>query len=564
MIKTLHIKNAALIKDAVIEFSGGLNVLSGETGAGKTMVIGAINFALGSKADKSLIRYGEKAMEVEAVFSVDEDSVDLKSELTDIGVDFDDEVIVRRRVFDDGRGDIRINGVQVTLQTLKRVTENLVDVYGQSEHYYLLKEANQLKVLDAFAGEPLNEVKRELKPLIDAVKSARVALNDLGGDEKSRAVRADILKYQINEIEKAELIVGEEDELIEKKKFFDNIEKIGEAFGYLKEAFGGDGGATDIINSAINKISDVIEINADYSLIYDRLYSLKAEAEDIENEAANIVDSLDFDEAEYRRVDERIDLIKSLKRKYGGTVSDVLSFLTDAKSEFEKLENFEAQSENLEKIINENLHKIKLLYKSASDIRRGFAEKFSEGIESELKLLGMKSAKFKAEITEGDIDALSANGADKVEFSFSANAGEPLKSMSKIISGGELSRFMLAMKLVYSGEQIKTYVFDEIDAGISGRASELVSEKFATLSLKKQIITISHLPLMVSFADKSFLIEKKEVGGETETNILPLDENGVINEIIRITDGGSASETARKHAEEILNSAKTKKRALKS
>ena len=564
MIKTLHIKNAALIKDAVIEFSGGLNVLSGETGAGKTMVIGAINFALGSKADKSLIRYGEKAMEVEAVFSVDEDSVDLKSELTDIGVDFDDEVIVRRRVFDDGRGDIRINGVQVTLQTLKRVTENLVDVYGQSEHYYLLKEANQLKVLDAFAGEPLNEVKRELKPLIDAVKSARVALNDLGGDEKSRAVRADILKYQINEIEKAELIVGEEDELIEKKKFFDNIEKIGEAFGYLKEAFGGDGGATDIINSVINKISDVIEINADYSLIYDRLYSLKAEAEDIENEAANIVDSLDFDEAEYRRVDERIDLIKSLKRKYGGTVSDVLSFLTDAKSEFEKLENFEAQSENLEKIINENLHKIKLLYKSASDIRRGFAEKFSEGIESELKLLGMKSAKFKAEITEGDIDALSANGADKVEFSFSANAGEPLKSMSKIISGGELSRFMLAMKLVYSGEQIKTYVFDEIDAGISGRASELVSEKFATLSLKKQIITISHLPLMVSFADKSFLIEKKEVGGETETNILPLDENGVINEIIRITDGGSASETARKHAEEILNSAKTKKRALKS
>lgn len=564
MIKTLHIKNAALIKDAVIEFSGGLNVLSGETGAGKTMVIGAINFALGSKADKSLIRYGEKVMEVEAVFSVDEDSVDLKSELTDIGVDFDDEVIVRRRVFDDGRGDIRINGVQVTLQTLKRVTENLVDVYGQSEHYYLLKEANQLKVLDAFAGEPLNEVKRELKPLIDAVKSARVALNDLGGDEKSRAVRADILKYQINEIEKAELIEGEEDELIEKKKFFDNVEKIGEAFGYLKEAFGGDGGATDIINSAINKISDVTEINADYSRIYDRLYSLKAEAEDIENEAANIVDSLDFDEAEYRRVDERIDLIKSLKRKYGGTLSEVLSFLTDAKSEFEKLENFDAQSENLEKIINENLRKIKLLYKSATDIRRGFAEKFSEGIESELKLLGMKSAKFKAEITEGDIDALSINGADKVEFSFSANAGEPLKSMSKIISGGELSRFMLAMKLVYSGEQIKTYVFDEIDAGISGRASELVSEKFATLSLKKQIITISHLPLMVSFADKSFLIEKKEFGGETETNILPLDENGVINEIIRITDGGSASETARKHAEEILNSAKTKKRALKS
>lgn len=564
MIKTLRIKNAALIKDAIIEFSSGLNVLSGETGAGKTMVIGAVNFALGSKADKSLIRYGEKVMEVEAAFSIDEDSLDLKSELTDIGVDFDDEVIVRRRVFDDGRGDIRINGVQVTLQTLKKVTENLVDVYGQSEHYYLLKEANQLKVLDAFAGEPLLAVKSELKPLIEEVKGARASLNDLGGDEKSRAMRTDILKYQINEIEKAELYDSEEEELIEKKKLFDNVEKIGEAFGYLKEAFGGDGGATDIINFTINKISDITDLNADYSSVYDRLYSLKSEAEDIESEAANIVDSLDFDESEYRRVDERLDLIKSLKRKYGGTVSEVLSYLSDAKAELEKLENFEAQSKNLEKIINGDLTKIKTLYKKATEIRRIYSDKFSHGIESELKLLGMKSARFNVDVAEGDYDALSLNGVDKVEFSFSANAGEPLKTMSKIISGGELSRFMLAMKLVYSGEQIKTYVFDEIDAGISGHASELVSEKFAQLSIKKQIITISHLPVMVSFADKSFLIEKREENGETETKILPLDENGVIGEIIRITDGGSASETARKHAEEILNSAKAKKRALKS
>ena len=545
MIKSLHIKNAALIKDAVIEFCGGLNVLSGETGAGKTMLIGAINFALGSKADKSLIRFGEKVMEAEAMFSIDEDSFDLKAELNDIGVDYDDELIVRRRIFEDGRGDIRINGVQVTLQTLKKVTENLVDVYGQSEHYYLLKDANQLKVLDAFAGAPLADIKCSLKPVIEEVKSARLKLSGMGGDEKSRAMRADILKYQINEIEKAEL-------------------KIGEAFGFLKEAFGGDGGAVDIIGSAINKISDITDLGAEYASVYDRLYSLKAEADDIGSEAANIVDSLDFDSQEYARIDERLDLIKSLKRKYGGDIEEVLNFLRDAESELDNLENYEIESQKLEKVIESDLTKIKEFYKKATELRKVAASEFSDKIEAELKLLGMKSAKFNISVTAGSLDVLSENGADKVEFSFSANAGEPLKPMSKIISGGELSRFMLAMKLVYSGEQIKTYLFDEIDAGISGRASELVSEKFAEISLKKQVITISHLPIMVSFADRSFLIEKSELNGVTETKVTPLDDSGVINEIIRITDGGSASETARKHAEEILNSAKTKKAALKT
>ena len=564
MIKSLHIKNAALIKDAVIEFCGGLNVLSGETGAGKTMLIGAINFALGSKADKSLIRFGEKVMEAEAVFSIDEDSFDLKAELNDIGVDYDDELIVRRRIFEDGRGDIRINGVQVTLQTLKKVTENLVDVYGQSEHYYLLKDANQLKVLDAFAGAPLADIKCSLKPVIEEVKTARLKLSGMGGDEKSRAMRADILKYQINEIEKAELKIGEEEELAEKKKIFDNVEKIGEAFGFLKEAFGGDGGAVDIIGSAINKISDITDLGAEYATVYDRLYSLKAEADDIGSEAANIVDSLDFDSQEYARIDERLDLIKSLKRKYGGDIEEVLNFLRDAESELDNIENYEIESQKLEKVIENDLTKIKGFYKKATELRKVAASEFSDKIEAELKLLGMKSAKFNISVTAGSLDVLSENGADKVEFSFSANAGEPLKPMNKIISGGELSRFMLAMKLVYSGEQIKTYLFDEIDAGISGRASELVSEKFAEISLKKQVITISHLPIMVSFADKSFLIEKSELNGVAETKVTPLDDSGVINEIIRITDGGSASETARKHAEEILNSAKTKKAALKT
>ncbi len=557
MIKSIRIQNIALIELQEIEFFNGLNVLSGETGAGKTVIINAINFSLGAKADKTLIRHGESFCQTEICFC--ELTDDAKAVLQDYGIEFDDEVIIKRKLTVEGRSDIRVNGTSVTLTMLKALTLSLCDIYGQSEHYSLLSSNNQLKVIDGFIGKPITILKEKTLPHIDAIKKARKVLDENGGDERSRAVRMDVLSYQINEIEKADLYDGEEDELIEKNKLFKNAQKIGESLAVVNSAIVEDGAVTDILSSAISKLSQITEFSSEYQDLYDRLYSLKAEADDLSYTAENLLSNIDFDEAEKIRIEERLDLIKSLKRKYGNTYDEIMEFYQKSQEEYENLQNFEMLSKQCEETISTSLNALDLIYKEMHELRKNYATKFSLSVEKELSTLGMKSAKFEVLVKSVD-KGLSMHGNSDVEFTFSANKGEPLKNMSKIISGGEMSRFMLALKIVAT-DNGGTYVFDEIDAGISGEVAKIVAQKFTKLSSSVQIITISHLPQIVSYADYNYLIKKTESEDKTNTSVSLLDAEGKIEEIIRLTGGGDLS-VARLNAISSITTADEYKKSM--
>ncbi len=558
MIKSIRIQNIALIELAEIDFFSGLNVLSGETGAGKTVIINAINFSLGAKADKTLIRHGESFCQTEICFC--ELTSSAKAVLTDFGIDFDDEVVIKRKLTIEGRSDIRVNGTQVTLTMLKALTLSLCDIYGQSEHYSLLNSNNQLAVLDSYIGRPIVELKEKTLPYIETIKKSRKILDENGGDERSRAVRLDVLSYQISEIEKADLYDGEEDELLEKIKLFKNAQKIGESLSIVNSAVVEDGGVADIISTALSKLSQISDFNSSYQELYDRLYSLKAEVDDISYTAESLLSDIDFDEAEKVRIEERLDLIKSLKRKYGNTYAEIMEFYQKSQEEYENLQNFETLSKECEDAILSSTKALEIIYESMHDLRQSSALEFSEKVEGELSTLGMKSAKFEVSV-EYSNKGLSSNGNSEVEFLFSANKGEPLKNMSKIISGGEMSRFMLALKIVAT-DNGGTYVFDEIDAGISGEVAKIVAQKFVKLSKKVQIITISHLPQIVSYADNNYLIKKTENGDKTNTSVCLLDSEGKINEIIRLTGGGDEN-VARLNAISSINVANDYKTSVK-
>ncbi len=557
MIKSVRIKNIALIESAEIDFFSGFNVLSGETGSGKTVIINAINFALGAKADKTLIRYGESYCQTEVTFT--DLSSSCKSLLEDYLIDFDDEVIIRRKLTVEGRSDVRVNGVSVTLTMLKNLTLLLCDVYGQSEHYSLLNQNNQLKVLDNFIGEPIFELKNQTLPYIEEIKKATKILNESGGDERSRAVKMDVLSYQINEIEKAELKDGEEDELLSKKELFKNAQKIGESLSVASSGLSSDGGVLDMLSTVLYKLQQISTLSPEYENLYDRVYSLKADADDISLTASDLIENVNFDESEKQRVEDRIFLINSLKRKYGNSYDEIMEFYQKSLIEYENLQNFELLSKECEDKILKSKSALLELYDKMLKLRVESAKQFSVLVEKELSTLGMGSAKFQVDVTKNDKE-LSTDGNSEVEFSFSANKGEPLKNMTKIISGGEMSRFMLALKIV-AGESGGTYVFDEIDAGISGEVAKIVAKKFIELSKHSQIITISHLPQILSYGDYNYLIKKSETGGKTYTDVKMLDTDGKISELIRLT-GGEDEKVARLNAISSISSADEYKKSM--
>ena len=554
MLERLVIKNIALIDSADIAFGAGLNILSGETGSGKSVILDSLNFVLGSKADKNMIRYGEAEAYVRGEFTVAPQSAAVKA-LEELDIESDGEIIITRKYSADGKGNIKINGNTVTAGMLKTVSQHLVDVYGQSEHFALLSEANQLSVIDELCGERAADIKNALSILISEKRECLRRLKQLGGDSAERARRLDLLSYQLKEIDAAELRDGEEEELIAKRRIIENTEKIASAVSGSLGAINGDGGVSDGISAARRLMANVSEYGDDYSSVSDRLDAVLAELQDIADMLSDMADGLEFDEADARRVEDRLDLIRNLKKKYGATVEEILAFRAKAGEEYDLLSDSEAVAEKLTKRLEELDESIFGECVKLTELRKNSAESFCRDVESELKSLNISGARFEVSFDEyekSSANLTSVNGSDKVKFMFSANKGEPLKPLNKVISGGELSRFMLAMKACLKDlNGISTYIFDEIDAGISGITARSVAEKFTDIAKNTQIIAVSHLPQICAAGDKNFLISKAEQNGGTVTSVREIVGDAKIAEIIRLTGGGE-TEAARQHAAELI------------
>ncbi len=554
MLQSLSIKNVALISNLNIEFGQGLNILLGETGAGKSIIFDALNFVLGEKADKTLIRYGEKEMRVDAVFSGLSNST--ISQLNNFGVE-GDEISLSRTFNSEGKSSIRINGIPSVQTVLREIGKILVDSYSQHESIELLKSKNHLVMLDKFGGEQIEELKKIVKTNFDELNEIKLKIKKLGGDEFDRARRKSLLEYQINELEEANLVVGEDEEIEEKLKIIENSEKIKTAISDCKNNL--IDGNISCVGQIYNSIASLSSLNgfANIDELKDRLNSAMIEIEDICESLNVIYNSTDFDEMEYEQLDKRRDLIKSLLKKYGGTIDKVINYLDNVKQEYEELENSDALIEELQvkqaKIFKE-------LEKSCNDLsnkRKEISTSIKQKILNELNDLGMKSSRFEVQFTR--LEKITSNGYDEVEFVFSANKGQEVKALSKTASGGELSRFMLAIKNIFAEiEGAETLIFDEIDSGISGETGKMVGAKLCNITNHFQIICITHLPQVACYGDDFYVVAKKEQNGNTITEITHLNENEINENIAKLIVGNDVTTTSTNQIKEMRAKLKNK------
>lgn len=552
MLSNLQIENIAVIKSASIDFENGFNVMTGETGAGKSIVIDSLNAILGERTSRELIRSGADSASVCAEFQNVGDNV--KNELEKLGIEKDDTLIVSRKLTPDGKNVCRINGMPATVSMLKALGVQLVNIHGQLDNQSLLSPETHCSFIDKLAGSgrELNEFK-ELYSLYIKKKNELKSLNT---DENEKNRRLDILNYQIEEIQKADIRPGEKDELTEKLGFLRNAEKVIDLLHTAYAALNGDGempGAADIAADAASKLLSAADYSSDFTEtangVNDAAMNLSAYTEELRDK----IYSLDYDPNETERAEERLDVIYRLSQKYGDSEEAILAYLENAEKERDALSFSDERAEQLraetEKAYNEALAAAKKL----SEIRIEAGKKFSADVERELAFLDMPSVKF---IVNDSVGELYENGIDNIEFLLSANAGEEPKPLSKIASGGELSRIMLAIKCVLSElDDIDTLIFDEIDSGVSGRAALKIAAKMKELSKTHQVICVTHLAQIAAFADEHKLISKEEKDGRTYTCIASLDYNGRKYELARIMGGLTVTQSILNSAEELLSSA---------
>lgn len=553
MLEHLHIRNVALIKESEISFGDGLNILTGETGAGKSMIIDSLQFALGGRAGKDFLRHGEKQAAVEALFSVQSQALTEKLAENGIVPEEDGTLLITRTLSEAGKSVCRINGSTVTVGMLKEIAEDMIDIYGQHEHQSLLNPVKHIRLLDRFCGAGFGEAMEEYKNSRQRLKDLEKQLTILIGDESQREQRMDMLLFQKEEIEAAELQEGEEDALLEQKKRLSSMERLirltGESVTLLYDGDDRAPSACDQLGDALAKLQEAAEYDAALSPLADALADGYAAVEDCARELKREAEEQEADPEELERIEERLQLFYKLKRKYGGSIEAVLEFYEKAVQELEFLSNSSEKAAELSAKKAAEEKRLSALAETLTARRRATAEQVEEQIETALHDMEMKHARFYIQIEEKA--DWGADGKDKVEFLISANAGEPLKPLAKIASGGEMSRVMLALKTVLvDADEIGTFIFDEIDTGVSGRTARRVGEKMRFLGGKRQLLCITHLPQIAAMADNHFLIEKESDAGETVTRVTALDEEGAVREVARLMN--DVTETTLAAARELL------------
>ncbi len=547
MLNILHIENIAVIECADISFDRGFNILTGETGAGKSIVIDAISAILGQRAYRDMIRTGAQKASVRAIFT----DVPELPWFADNGVAYDSELSIHREIYLDGKNVCRVNGTPVTVSILHKLGIQLINIHGQHDSATLFDEENHLGFLDAFADN--HDLRAAYLDKYQGMSALRREIDRMTMDEGEKLRRTETLRYQIQEISKANLEEGEDDALEARRKLLQNAEKLSAGMDEAVEClYGGDDtdGAAALLQQAARALERLGRFTESFTDISQRVTDLMYQVQDAAEEVRDAREEMNYSADELEAIEARLDVIHKLRRKYGVTCADILEYLENAKKELDDIEfaddHLEHLKKKLQKAEKEAWQQAELLREN----RREAAVRLSERILTELSQLDMPRVQFSCEFTELE---LTANGADAVAFYMSANAGEALKPMSKVASGGELARIMLAMKNVLAEkDQVSTLIFDEVDTGVSGRAAQKVAEKLKSVALHKQVLCVTHLPQLAALADTHLLIAKSEHDGRTYTTVTPLDIEGRKRELARIIGGATITETTLKSAEEML------------
>lgn len=547
MLNLLHIENIAVIESADISFGTGFNVLTGETGAGKSIVIDAISAILGERAYRDMIRTGEEKASVRAVFS----QVAPLDWFSENGVPYDRETVIQRDIFLDGKNVCRVNGTLVSVTMLRKLGIQLMNIHGQHDSASLFDEENHLIFLDDFSSN--QALRQAYQEKYQAVAALRREIQRMTMDEGEKLRRMETLQYQIAEIEKAELEPGEDEALEERRKLLQNAERLSKGMDEAVEAlYGGEesDGAAGLLTQAEHALGRLSRFSDSFTSLHERVTDLMYQVRDAAEEAKDMRDDLSYSADELEQIESRLDVIYRLRKKYGTTCQEILDYLEKARKELADIEFADDRLEKLKQKLQKAEQEAWAAAEALRQNRRENAEIMSARILQELKELDMPRVQFRCQFRELE---LQPNGADAVAFYLSANAGEALKPLSKVASGGELARIMLSMKNVLAEkDQIATLIFDEVDTGVSGRAAQKVAEKLRKLAQHKQVLCVTHLPQMAALADTHMLISKCERDGRTYTSVTPLDTEGRKRELARIIGGTHITETTLKSAEEML------------
>ena len=555
MLQELSIKDFAIIDEIQISFQPKMTVLTGETGAGKSIIIDALGLPAGGRGSTEFIRKGEKKAVIQGLFTLPREA-NTYNILEEYGIDSEDgQIILQRDLYRGGRNICRINGMMVNLATLRKVGETLIDIHGQNEHQELMKPENHIDLLDEY-DKKTSELRNQYQVVYQNYRKLKLSMEKKEADEKAWAQRLDMLNFQVKEIGEAGLKINEEDELVEEKNKLDNFQAIHDALELSYQILSGE--KIDVVGNlgnAMNELSDVSDLSENLqeinTKISDAFYSLEDIARDISDE----LDSMEWNGERLNEIEERLELIHQLKRKYGDTIEDILHYHIRIVKELREMENAEQNSEKQERQLSEALEKVKELAIKLSKQRKKSAKKLEKMIHEQLSALYMDKAVFEVKFLNNS--KLYSKGIDKVEFYIQTNPGEEMGPLAKIASGGELSRIMLALKTIFSQKMgVTSIIFDEVDTGVSGRVAQAIAEKISQISNNSQVLCITHLPQVAAIADNHYYISKSVNDGRTETSLEELDEKQKIREIARMLSGSEITELTLKHAEELIKMSK--------
>ena len=551
MLKHLSIKNVAVIEEVNIDFSAGLSVLTGETGAGKSIIIDSINLLKGERASKSLIRSGATKARVDGVFETDEKTAGKIADI--LGTEPEEEVIVSRELSADGKNTIRVNGAPANITMLKEIGELLVNIHGQNDNTSLLAVKTHLGFLDSYGKEEIAPVYEKYRLLFDKCKEINRMIESIDTDEKEKLRRKDMLEFQIAELEEAALEKGEDEELQARKLVLDNAQKISEntrrAYDIL---YGGENGTThDSLWEAISLLEKVADYDSSINDVYSSVSEIADTLDEKVRDLRHIADNLTFDEEEAEQIEERLDLIQTLKRKYGSTIEEILIFYDNACKELEDIVTGSERCDKLKLELEEGKKELAGISDKLTSLRTKYAKLLSERIKTELADLNMARVEFEVKLTP--CESFKPTGCVDAEFMVRTNVGEEIKPLAKIASGGELSRIMLAIKSVLrDSDFVKTSVFDEIDTGVSGMAAQKVGEKLLSMAKDNVVLCITHLPQIAALADNHYLIEKNVSDGRTTTSVTALSFDQRVDEIARTLSGTGVTDITRENAKQLL------------